>query len=203
MFGFFDNIKKENYCFSSLIKIQYNIDNLGGIDMKKPDLEENPVLKKKLKKIGFTLTIIGGLCMLIGLIDFFSSVGTFNSPSLFWMLFLGGFLLFPGLVCLNYAYMGKVARYTSSEISPVIKDTTNYLIDGTKDEIIGVINEIKGKSPKEAKKCSNCGDPIEVDEIYCDKCGKKLNLVCSFCETVNDGAAKFCKKCGEKLLRDN
>jgi hypothetical protein len=164
--------------------------------MKKEYLKDNPRLRKKLKVGGFICLISGLLCMLIAFIDFFGSIGSFDPPSLFWLFFIGMPLTFVGSVLLSYSYMGQVARYTSSQVAPVVKDTTNYLIDGTKDEIVDLVQGIRGQQGK--CKCPFCGDENDADAIYCDYCGKKLKKTCT-CGEVNAADSRFCKRCGRQL----
>lgn len=81
--------------------------------------------------------------------------------------------------------MGKVARYTASEIAPVKKDTANYLIDGTKDEISDLFHKIKGQT---IVNCPYCGDENDPDAIYCDYCGRKLRVTCDCGTETRPGA---------------
>lgn len=158
----------------------------------KEHLKENPKLRNRLRKIGFTLTIVGGLCILIAMIDFFSFDGF---PTLFWLFFVGMFFLFPGMVCLSYGYMGSISRYQASEMAPVQKDTINYILDGTRSEITKTFKGIK----KDGIVCPKCNDLNDKDSKFCKKCGCKLVLTCSNCNADNDGDSRFCKNCGKEL----
>ena len=57
------------------------------------------------------------------------------------------------------------------------------------------------------KKCSNCGEILSKDDIYCPKCGSKYEeisnenkqIYCSKCGNPLESDAKFCSCCGEKV----
>ena len=50
-----------------------------------------------------------------------------------------------------------------------------------------------------SKICTKCGAMQSKENIYCVKCGTKLNRVCSNCGQLINNHDNFCSKCGNKL----
>ena len=50
-------------------------------------------------------------------------------------------------------------------------------------------------------KCPNCQHENPEDSIFCNECGKKLELVCPECGKANQPGSKFCNKCGQDLTK--
>jgi hypothetical protein len=166
--------------------------------MENKHLNENKALKKKLRVFGITLLLLGGLLMMIGLIDFFSP----GMPELFFLIFMAMPILFAGSVMTMYGYMGAVARYSATQMAPVAKDTINYMVDGTKASVTGlasgIIKEVKG-TPK-VETCDHCGHEVQKGKKFCIHCGKKLLVHCPSCDHANLQSAQFCADCGTKLV---
>lgn len=153
--------------------------------------------KKILKRIGFLLFVPGAILTVIGLVDFFGAMMGNGFPQSFFLCFIGMPLMGIGGFCLKFAYMGNVARYTAGQAAPIVKDSVNYLLDGTRDEINETIKVFKGEKP--SVKCPKCDKQNVSNAIFCDQCGTKLGLACRFCNTENDSNAKYCKKCGKEI----
>ena len=88
-------------------------------------------VRKVLRVGGPAVALLGLLFLLIGMISFFSSFGSFAPPRFFWCAFVGMPLLFVGGVMCKFGYLGDIARYIASESAPVAKDTINYLGEET------------------------------------------------------------------------
>ncbi|WP_273320726.1 zinc ribbon domain-containing protein [Vallitalea guaymasensis] len=190
--------------------------------MNNNSIDKNHTGKKNtLKVLGPLVLGIGIIFLVICLVDFFrsfNSMGSMNSfgfnntpdaPTKFWCGFIGIPLIgFGGAMC-KFAFMGEVARYSAGEISPVAKDTINYMASGTKDSIREVTKAVKegltsntdeGSNEKYII-CSECQTKNDYDAKYCKNCSAKLNKykVCWYCNEKNDYDAKFCNNCGNSL----
>ena len=142
--------------------------------------EKAKKLRKKLLSIGIPVAILGygGVfaCFIAFTVIGFTSVndGSAGFPTLILIPF---FLIIPcaiiGSIGLSLVRIGLrivVTGYTSKLINDVVQE-----------------------------KCPNCGDVIDINEIFCSNCGSKLKKVCPKCETVNKMTDNYCIKCGEKL----
>ena len=47
--------------------------------------------------------------------------------------------------------------------------------------------------------CPGCRGENLSDASFCQRCGQKLELVCSTCRTANAAVSNFCRKCGARL----
>ena len=164
---------------------------------------------KVLRIIGWPLIIVGAACFVIGLISFFQAFASFSSgemkiPYLFFLCFIGVPLSGAGIVCLSLGYRRKVMDYTASQVAPVAKDFTNYMLDGTGDSIAKVANKIdifKDKTVEgvTANKCAKCGFMNPADAKFCAKCGAPITKKCPECGAENDDGAHYCNSCGKPL----
>lgn len=97
----------------------------------------NPGHKKQrgvLRILGTMFLVMGVIFGFIGAIDFFSAMGTVESPKLFWCFFAAAPLLFFGVVLSSLGFMGSVIRDHDGKASPVGKDTFNNMAKETVEE---------------------------------------------------------------------
>ncbi|QBR92402.1 zinc ribbon domain-containing protein [Nocardioides euryhalodurans] len=108
---------------------------------------------------------------MIGGIDFFSTVDSFEGPTRFWMFFVAIPLLAVGGWLTQAGYVGVAARYASGELSPVIKDSAAYLSDGR--GVAGVGRTVDDR-PAAGPFCRQCGVRSDADARFCSGCGQSL-----------------------------
>lgn len=174
-----------------------------------------------LRVIGPLILLAGIVLTLIGVDGFFSAfLGAFmNEPSfdgppagikLFFLAFIGLPMTGVGLMITKFAYFGAVARYIASEAAPVAKDTTNYMIDGTKGAVgdlaqsvgAGIAEGLSGHRPAtEMVDCPSCAAACDSGARFCDQCGAPIpGLVrCQSCGAMNEPDARFCSQCGVSM----
>src|SRR5437868_3667611 len=71
---------------------------------------------------GPLLGIVGLIFTIVGLVSFFSSIGSFEPPRYFWCAFVGLPLIFVGLGMSMTGFLGAYYRYFAGEAAPVAKD---------------------------------------------------------------------------------
>ena len=109
--------------------------------------------------------------MVVGGIDFFGSMDSFEEPDRFWMFFVGIPLLAVGGWLCQAGYAGAAARYASGELSPVAKDSAAYLTDG--EGLLGVGRTVD-QGAAGGPFCRSCGVRNDGDARYCDGCGQSI-----------------------------
>lgn len=157
--------------------------------------------------VGPILLAIGILLIVIAMVDFFSAMGGWGPPKLFWCFFLAMPFLAVGGSLTKLGYMGTVARYVAEEVAPVGKDTFNYLADETSQgmgKIAMAIGSGINADPmtKETEiQCVKCNKPNAIDANFCKNCGSVLqkSKSCLECNELNSFDAKFCDKCGYRF----
>lgn len=166
-------------------------------------------VRNALRVIGPMIALIGLGFVVVGMVGFFRAFGSFGPPQHAWCPFVGMPLLFVGIVMTSYGYMGKVMRYGAQETAPVVKDTFNYMADGTQQGIKMVAGAI-GQGLKEGGlgpggaatkiRCHKCNALNDAGARFCDQCGQAMEKAkpCPQCREMNDPDAKFCDNCGYK-----
>lgn len=87
--------------------------------------------------------------------------------------------------------MFAIAEYTASQSTPVAKNFANYMLDGTRDELIKAVSAFQ-KTNSQKLVCVHCQKENAENANYCDHCGNKLVKVCS-CGERNNALTKFCQ----------
>lgn len=95
-----------------------------------------------LRIAGPAVLVAGVIFMIVGAVDFFSAMGNFGAPQLFWCFFVGMPLLFAGSVLSMFGYMGAVSRYVAGEQVPVVTDALNDLAQGTQNAVRTVARSV-------------------------------------------------------------
>jgi len=95
------------------------------------------------------ITVVGGIFMLVGGIDFFSAFGSFHQqPTKFWCFFVGMPLLALGGNLLRLGYMGAVSRYVAQETVPVVRDSAVEVAEGLRPTIRDIAADVRSTRPE-------------------------------------------------------
>lgn len=101
--------------------------------------------------IKYVMRLLGGIALVIGLIfaavgfiSFFSAFGSHGSPQYFWCAFVGLPLVSLGCWLLKAGFLGRVAKYASDEITPVVGDAAKHIASSVKSAINGE-TDVHGK----------------------------------------------------------
>ena len=121
-----------------------------------------------MRGAGLVLTVIGGVFILVGGIDFFSAFGTFHSPTLFWCFFVGMPLAALGGNLLRLGYLGAVSRYVAEETVPVARDSVVEMAEGLRPTIRDIASDLRSTG----RDGSGAADPAvrlaRVDKLRAD-----------------------------------
>ena len=99
-------------------------------------------VRRVLRIGGVIIAGIGLLFLLVGMVNFFMSFGTFEPPRFFWCEFVGMPLLFVGGVMCLYGFLGSMQRYVVGETAPVAADAVNYIGTNTQPGMKAVASAI-------------------------------------------------------------
>jgi hypothetical protein len=162
-----------------------------------------------LRVAGPILLVIGLGLMVMAAVDFFMAFGGRDAPTLFWGFFAGIPLLFVGLICTALGFQGAIARYHMQEMAPPVKDTFNYMAEGTQGGVrtmahavgSGLSSGMAGADAPQARQCPECATANDPDARFCDNCGSQMDvaMTCPDCGEENDPDARFCDNCGRAL----
>jgi hypothetical protein len=138
-----------------------------------PGLAGQSAARTVLRLLGALVTGTALVFLVLGGIDFFGSMDSFEAPTRFWMFFVGIPLLAVGGWMLMAGFLGLGARYVSGEYAPVAKDTASYLTDGK-----GILNvgatRASGAASVPGPFCRSCGTRNDVEARFCDSCGTAM-----------------------------
>jgi ribosomal protein L40E len=161
-----------------------------------------------LRLIGPIVLGLGVVLTAIGLISFFSSLGTFEPPRYFWAAFVGLPLIAVGLGITKLGYLGAFFRYFSGEVTPVAEDTFNRIAEGTQEGVETLAQALgrgftagsRATTPPEQDllSCDHCDAPNPAGAQFCSQCGTALKAkICPNCGATLKPIARFCSQCGK------
>ena len=153
--------------------------------------------KKLFKILGITLTLIGSICMIIGIASFFKGFSNMEQPKLFYFCFIAVPFLGIGINLLTLGFKSEILNYHKNESVPVINEASSELKPTIKN-VVEAVKEESGSSVTNTIVCS-CGAINDKSSKYCKNCGKPLFLVCPNCGANCDINSKYCNNCGNKL----
>lgn len=148
--------------------------------------------KNILKVLGLLLLVTGIVFIVIGMADFFSSMGNFGQPKKFWCLFIGFPAAAIGGMLTTMGFRREIASYTMRESTPVFNEAGKEIQPGVR----AIANAVKNS---DKTICPTCGTENDKDSAFCKKCGAPLSKKCPNCGADLDPDALFCDKCGTKL----
>lgn len=133
-------------------------------------------MKSTFRTVGPMLLLIGGVCILIAFVDFFSAFNSFEGPKYFWLFFVAMPFLFFGFIITNAGYAQDAAKYMSREMAPVASETFNYIAEETQEGVEAITKAVqRGKAEVvQAKQCPSCQTLNILDAKFCNECGKPL-----------------------------
>ena len=147
---------------------------------QKPEQQKTNLI---LRIVGGVIAAAGLLMAIFGFVDI-SSVSESGEMPRIWLLMLGlpGIAIGGMLLTLSFRRVGSGngANANGGHISPAAVTPSAY-------------------RPRAAVVCPFCGEAIDADAQFCDKCGKPLCKFCPDCGEANSLDACFCKKCGKPL----
>lgn len=140
--------------------------------------------KKRPPKFYLGLKITGFLMLAIGITLFVLGIiirqpfGSFTEPTFA--------LLIPGLVIVTFS-IPAIAISFSPEIEKIRIEKNRYIQEETKEDLTAIADNTADittgaikrtaravrEGLKNTKYCKHCGEEIDVDSVFCNKCGNK------------------------------
>jgi len=151
--------------------------------LRRLQLPEQGGIRSFLRRAGPIILLVGLICTIICLANFFWCSNSHEPPRYFWLGFVGLPLMFFGGVLSQYGFLGAVARYVAGETAPVAADATNYVAEETKGAVEtvarsaakGMVEGIEAGKAAPANFCPQCGFAVKPDFKFCPGCGKSLS----------------------------
>ncbi|MGN1372808.1 MAG: zinc ribbon domain-containing protein [Candidatus Coproplasma sp.] len=162
-------------------------------------------IKRILKIIGFILLGCGIILVIIFFVDLFSSIGSYNAPTLFFCGIIGLPMTGFGGMLLSIGFRGEISRYMKNEGVPVVNDAAQELKPAVRAVAEAVreasAEENKGETNETPKPtvCPACGKENQPKNNFCDGCGAQLFKICPACGARQEVEDTFCGNCGAKL----
>lgn len=150
--------------------------------------------KRILKIIGPIILIIGISLALIAIVPFVFMQET----DTFGLAFIAFPLIFIGSSLTAIGFHREIVKYGIDENKDNAKYMANYMMDGTRENVVRSANAIRDGYIKKSF-CPYCGCENDSDASFCKECGKSLKKICPKCGEENDSNAKYCDNCGTKL----
>jgi hypothetical protein len=123
--------------------------------------------RTSLRFFGSIILASGVILTAIGMISFFSALGSFGPPQYFWCAFLGLPLIGGGSALLHFGFMGAVTRYAADEVVPVASDVVRQVVGGSKELLQDIVHP-EGDARRRLEKLARLKDdglitPTEYD----------------------------------------
>lgn len=140
-------------------------------------------MENKKPKHLLVLKIIGFIGLFVGIAGFiFVFIGFSNFEITKFMIggFLGTFGIFIGVSCLTIGFRPEISkmstkstRYIQKENQEDLTDIANTSADISKGAITKTARAIKEGFADDKMYCKHCGELIDADSKFCNKCGKE------------------------------
>ena len=163
--------------------------------------EKAKKIRKNLIAWGFVLLVLGFVGFIVSMVVSFGGIGGSSSSNVCPEMGESGWF-----DCESDSMSAEFDSAVSFMLVGFIVGVISLVIIAIGGVMIkaGLIIVVGGAGAKFldiAPKCSNCGDPVDENEMYCNKCGAELKsrVKCSNCGTQNEIGDAHCRNCGKLL----